>query len=518
MPPRTITLLRRITQYIALIFFLIAFVFATLTNPIPGVTDLFYRLDPLAGLTAMLAGKTLIAAFSLAGITVVLTLLFGRVWCGWLCPLGTVLDLFKPKRLHKTKKAQAISTRWRIVKYLLLIFLVGAAILGNQSLMIFDPITLLTRTLANAVWPALSAAVYGIEQFLYQFDSLWPALDAIHKSIVFPLFRDLRPVHELAVPIALAFIAVLGLNWIAERFWCRYLCPLGSLLGLMARVAPFKRIVDNSCTACGHCSRICPTATIDPDRDYASDPAECIVCYDCVAGCPPSSTSFQFQLKPAAIPKHNYDPTRRDALKVLGASAAWAALALAEPITKHQSARLIRPPVLDLQKFEQLCIRCNLCVRVCPTQGLQASLTEGGWRNLMTPRLEPRIGYCSYNCAACGTACPTSAIPKLTLEEKRHVTIGLARIDRDRCLPWAYNIDCIVCEEACPIPTKAIKLEEAEVTNGRGDRVVIQRPYMLKEFCIGCGMCEYQCPMGGDAAIQVFAYTEAGGYLGSSEF
>ena len=514
MSPRKISLVRRITQYVALAFFLVAFIFATLTNPIPGVTDFFYRLDPLAALTAMLAGKVLIATFGLAIITLALTVLFGRVWCGWLCPMGTVLDIFKPAGRRPAGNRRALSPRWRMTKYLLLIFLIVAAVLGNQSLMIFDPITLLTRTMANAFWPALSAAIYGIEKVLYQFDALWPALDAVHRSIVFPLFKDLRPVFGMAVPITLIFIAVLGLNWIAERFWCRYLCPLGGMLGALSRFAPFKRVVDDTCISCNHCSHICPTGTIDPARRYASDPAECSVCYDCVSECPPASTSFKFLPGLQAITGHLYDPSRRDALKVMGASAAWAALAMAEPITKRQPATMVRPPVLDLEKFEQLCIRCNLCVRVCPTQGLQASGLDGGWRNLMTPRLVPRIGYCSYNCAACGTACPTKAIPELTLEEKRHVTIGLARIDRDRCLPWAYNIDCIVCEEACPIPTKAIKLEQAEVINGKGDLVTIQRPYMLKEYCIGCGMCEYQCPMGGEAAIRVYSYTEAGGYLG----
>jgi formate hydrogenlyase subunit 6/NADH:ubiquinone oxidoreductase subunit I len=101
------------------------------------------------------------------------------------------------------------------------------------------------------------------------------------------------------------------------------------------------------------------------------------------------------------------------------------------------------------------------------------------------------------------------------LEEKRHTPMGLARVDRTRCLPWAYNIDCIVCQEACPIPNKAIKIQVDEVVNQRGVTVKIQRPYVVKELCIGCGMCEFQCPMGGNAGIHVFAYTEPGGYFGN---
>jgi ferredoxin len=144
-------------------------------------------------------------------------------------------------------------------------------------------------------------------------------------------------------------------------------------------------------------------------------------------------------------------------------------------------------------------------VRVCPTQGLQPSLFEGGVQNLLTPRLVPRLGYCSFPCNACGQVCPTGAIPPLALEDKQQTSIGLARVDRDRCLPWAYATPCIVCEEACPVADKAIKLEEAEGVDLQGEPVLLQRPYVVRELCIGCGVCEYQCPQGGEAAVRVYA-------------
>jgi polyferredoxin len=516
MTGKQIRLIRRIVQIVALLFFLYLFVFATFMNPVPGLAEIFYRFDPLVALTAMLAGRVFLAGLALSGITLVVTLLFGRVWCGWLCPMGTTLDILKPGRRAQKNAPKPPSEKWRLIKYILLVFMVAAAVFGNQSLLFLDPITILTRTLSNAVWPALSAGVYAAEKFLYQFDGLWQPLDAVHQAVIYPVFKDNLPVYPLAVPILLFFAAIVGLNWWVERFWCRYLCPLGGMLGLVSRFAFLRRVVGEDCTSCGLCSRHCPTGTIDPARNFASDPAECTVCYDCVSACPKGGTSFKWKLpqwKPEA--SHPYDLSRRDVLKTIGLSAAWVALAQVEPVEKREPADLIRPPGARLVDFDGLCIRCNECVRVCPTQGLQASFLEGGWQNMLTPRLDSRIGFCNYSCNACGQVCPSGAIPKLGLEEKRQTPIGLARVDRTRCLPWAYNIDCIVCEEACPIANKAIKLEEVRVVNGKGEEVTLQRPVVIKELCIGCGMCEYQCPMGGDAAVHVFSYTEAGGYFGN---
>lgn len=515
MSAKTILFIRRAVQALALLFFLYLFVFATFMNPKPGLAEIFYRFDPLVAITAMLAGRAVLAGLALAGITLLVTLVFGRVWCGWLCPMGTTLDVLKPgRRLQKHAPAPP-PEKWRMIKYVLLAFMLAAAVFGNQSLIFLDPITLLTRSLANAIWPALSAGVYAVESFLYQFDVLWAPLDAIHKALIYPLFKDSPAVYPLAVPIFLFFAAVVALNLWAERFWCRYLCPLGGMLGLISRFALFRRVVNNDCSSCGLCSRNCPTGTIDPARNFASDPAECTVCWHCAAACPKGSSGFQWQVKPyKPAARQAYDPSRRQFLKTAGLAAAWAALSQVEPVVKREPADLIRPPGSRLVDFESLCIRCNECVRVCPTHGLQASWLQGGWQNVFTPRLDPRLGYCSYSCAACGQICPTGAIPRLALEEKQHVPMGLARIDRTRCLPWAYNIDCIVCEEACPVANKAIKLEAADVMNGRGEPVGIQRPYVVKEMCIGCGMCEFQCPMGGVAAVHVFTYTEAGGYFG----
>jgi MauM/NapG family ferredoxin protein len=510
--PRTWRRIRQVVQILALLLFLALFAFTNAQRPQRFWTDFFSRLDPLLMITASLAGRVLIGGIALAGITVLLTLLFGRVWCGWICPLGTVLEWLGPRRSRR----KAPPEKCRAIKYLLLFIILFAALLGNQTLIFLDPITILNRSLASAIWPALRYAVVQAEFLFYQFPPLWGPLDTIHYAVVQPLFQEVQPVFTLAVLIALLFVALVALNWWAERFWCRYLCPLGGLLGLLSKLSLVRRQVSDDCAQCARCTHQCPTATIDPRDNYRSDPAECIVCFDCLVDCTRAGIGFRWQV-PGWGPArwHDYDPTRRQVLAAMGVSVAGVALAGVEPITQRQPATMIRPPGANLVDFSALCVRCGACVRVCPTQGLQPSLFEGGVQNALTPRLVPRLGYCSYGCNACGQVCPTGAIPELKLVVKQHTVIGLAAINQDRCLPWAFNTPCIVCEEACPVESKAIKLEEVEAVNALGETVVLQRPSVVRETCTGCGICEYQCPMGGEAAIRVYAQAELNGDLGA---
>jgi MauM/NapG family ferredoxin protein len=507
--------LRRATQSAFLLAFLGLQLTATSGSRQLGWADAFFRLDPLIAITATLAGRALVVGLILSLFTLALTLFLGRVWCGWICPLGTLLEWFGPGRRHS--RAPRPPERWRGVKILLLVTTVLAALLANQSLLLLDPLTIAARTWSGAVLPAVRYGVNHLEGFFYQFDFLWPALDWLHQRLVFPLLGDLQPVSRLALPFALLFLLLVGANWWAERFWCRYLCPLGGLLGLVARFALVRRHVADDCSQCARCRSDCPTGTIDPARGFQSDPAECIVCLQCVDTCRRGDVSFRWQRRgwhPAA--RQHYDPSRRQTLLAIGVTVAGVALAGTEPARERPPSRLIRPPGATRTAFESLCIRCNECVRACPTQGLQPTLAEGGWQNLLTPALIPRLGYCSFSCIACGQVCPTGALPPLPLEQKRETPIGLARIDQGRCLPWAYGTPCIVCEETCPVAEKAIELETVEVINEWGHAVVLQRPKVIKARCIGCGICEFQCPLAGDAAIQVHALAGADADFGGA--
>jgi ferredoxin len=171
--------------------------------------------------------------------------------------------------------------------------------------------------------------------------------------------------------------------------------------------------------------------------------------------------------------------------------------------SRRDHPRLIRPPGAQENNLLAKCIRCGECSRACPTSAIQPAIAEAGLEGLWTPVLIPRIGYCDYSCSACGQVCPVQAIPPLSLLEKRQHVIGKAYIDRNRCIPWADEQPCGVCEEMCPVPDKAIELEELEVRDAEGGLLTVQRPHVVRERCIGCGICEYQCPLSGPAAIRV---------------
>jgi len=492
--------LRKSVQYASLFVFVALFVWSRRGGWPPGIVNFPMRLDPLTMLAHLLASRTLLASSALALLTVLLTIVAGRAWCGWLCPLGTILDLLSLKRRRREQTEPPASLRR--IKYVLLLTILIAALLANLTLLVLDPLTILFRTLSASVWPAVDQLITSGQVSLYRVRSLRPLLSAV-EGLLRPKILPPDPAYYRHTWLYGGFLAaIILLNLWSKRFWCRYVCPLGALLGLLSKGAIVRRKVNSRCTECDACAKICPTGTILAAEDYASDPSECTMCLDCLRACP--YEAIDFGSGPNPMIWREYNPSRRQALIALGTAVAGISLFRSDASAAREHSTLIRPPGARENNLLSKCIRCAECSRACPTSAIQPAILESGLQGLWTPVLVPRIGYCDYSCNACGQVCPVQAIPRLTLGEKRAQVIGKAYIDTDRCLPWADQQPCGVCEEMCPVPEKAIRLDELEIRNDSGRATTLQRPVVIRDRCIGCGICEFKCPVNGEAAIRIF--------------
>jgi polyferredoxin len=528
-------------------FFLLLFVVLVLTTRTVG-EDLhgggmryFFYFDPLVTLATFLSAHAVPILTLLAAVTIAVTMVFGRVFCGWVCPLGTMnaaVGGVHDRYYRNVSPPKDQWSPWQRTKYLLLAGLIVMALSGVHWIGVFDPISIAYRGVATVVLPAAQYAVDGLSTAIYQGD---PHIGPVHLTSVsepvYRFFRDRvflvpRQAFDASLSIALLFGAILLLNIYRRRFWCRYLCPLGALLGVFAW-RPLLRLQqdDKACGECGKCAAYCQGAA-SPDHLGKWLPQECFGCWNCVGTCSYRAIDFNFGSPLTAASHGTLDLSRR---AVLTAGAGGVAAALTWRMTPQAQGRsfnpsLIRPPgAREETAFLQRCVQCGACMKACPTNGLQPTLFEAGLEGLWTPRLVPLLGYCAYECTACGEVCPTAAIEAFPLEQKKDIKIGLAAIDTTRCIPYAYDRECIVCEEHCPIPDKAITFLKKEVVLRDGSTRVVKQPRVDPELCTGCGICENKCVFKDLPAIRVTSANEtrhprnqpilpglSGGYEGSS--
>ncbi|HEY3452494.1 MAG TPA: 4Fe-4S binding protein [Myxococcales bacterium] len=491
---RTFIWLRRVWQAVFLGVFLF-FVFATTASAIGGYdVEWFLELDPLVAVSTTLATRSFSHQLWWAVPLIVVTLVFGRFFCGWMCPMGVLHHalgfLGRSKKIQERAKANAFRPGWQKVKYFILLGMLGAAAMGSLQIGWLDPIASTWRGLSTAVIPAASNTAYGLYQGERHFQG--------------------------GVLITVVFLGALALNLIFPRLYCRVLCPLGALLGLLSKFSLFRVTKKLTvCTECNICGADCQGAA-DPQGTVRV--SECMVCFNCIEGkaCPKGALSFGFLPAPEASTTEVDLGRRRWIGAALAGVAAGPLMRASAGVDPRPEPKCIRPPGAVAERdFVARCLKCGACMKACPTGGLQPAINEGGFEGFWTPVLVPRIGSCELDCALCSNVCPTGALEPLTLLQRRGklpevepVKIGSAAFDKGRCLPWAYDTECIVCEEVCPTAQKAIYFKLETVTVRDGSQKVLKRPYVDLALCVGCGTCESRCPVFDHAGVRVSSVGE----------
>ncbi|UCF91306.1 MAG: 4Fe-4S binding protein [Desulfobacterales bacterium] len=523
MKARHLVWLRRTTQTLFLGFFILLLVESRLPQDVYQDYSLafaaeqelrlqwpvrfFFQLDPLVGISSLLSGHHLIPGFLWGAGVIGLTLLLGRVFCGFICPFGTIHHAVGGLRpsLKGRRMIQANEKKpSQRLKYFALVFLLVACVLGLNLTGVLDPIALLFRSVALAILPGAGAALRSVFEALAASEvKVLNLLSYGAEVLLAPVFGYSQETYQTAGFIGLIFLAILFLNRIRPRFWCRTLCPLGALLGLLARFSILRlEKYPEKCTACNRCTQHCQGAA-SPRPDQAWETAECLACFNCAHVCPEDALAFRFRATPKLTRKP--DIGRRAVLTGLLTGIALPFLGrLDGRVDKVADPRLIRPPGARPEKdFLELCQRCGQCMKVCPTNAINPTLGEAGLAGFWTPRLIMTQGYCEYTCTLCGSVCPTGAIREITASDKieRPIKIGAAYVDRGRCLPWSGNAPCIVCQEHCPTSPKAIYLKEDVLAAPDGRHLQVQLPFVDLKRCVGCGICENKCPVRGRPAI-----------------
>lgn len=488
---------RRITQVLCLalfgyLFFHVAWPYATVFTAsvlqdkerLP--VEVFLWLDPLVGLTTALAGRQWNIALLGTGAILLVCLLFPRGFCGYLCPLGTLLDGFDwliGRRIARWRIPRP--GRWVHLRYYLLTAVLVGASFGVLLSGYVAAIPVLTRGLL----------------FTGGRIQLGWAKGWIHAG----------PVSGSVYLSLLLFAGVFLLGLFGKRFWCRYVCPSGAVFSLFSALRIGERKVGDACIGCGKCIEICPFDAIRPD--YTTRTRDCSFCQTCGGACPTGAIHFVTRWNGGKRMDLNDPPAvsrclSRRGLVLSGVAGMGTALGmrtgLADAFTSK--TRPLRPPGSAAEReFLSLCIRCGECFKVCPGPVLHPAGLEFGWEALWTPVVVPSHAGCHQDCNFCTQVCPTGAIRPLSLPEKRRTPIGSAVVNSKTCLAHAGERDCRLCFEECEaagyhaIQMRPITLELGDIPQGVVSEeqleamASIEAPFVDPSACTGCGLCEYRC-------------------------
>ena len=447
-----------------------------------GEAEAFLAIDPLVPISTAIAARTWVWSLLWSGVMLLVCVVFPRGFCGYICPLGTLIDLFDGTLGRRITRFRIEHDGWWVhLKYYLLLGTLLAAMCGVLLSGIVAAIPLLTRGLLFTLAP--------LQMGLFKGWHLVPPLNAG---------------HYLSITL---FAVVLGLGLFRPRFWCRYVCPSGAVFSVGNLFRASERKVESSCINCNKCIEICPFDAIK--ADFTTRTADCTLCQTCGGVCPTQAIKFVERWNLVQLKVENDPPTREIPLSRRGWLAASAGGAAAFAGVHHLwGANLdsrpphelpVRPPgSVPEREFLNLCIRCGECFKACPNNVLQPLGFELGFEGVWTPAVQANWSGCEPSCHNCTQVCPTAAIRPIPLEEKRVARMGLAIVNEETCLPLAGREACQLCVDECTAAGyHAIEfLRVGTAVDAEGVPVEdsgFLAPVVIRDLCVGCGLCQTRC-------------------------
>lgn len=431
---------------------------------------------------------------------VALTLIFGRVYCSVICPLGVFQDIFG--HLGRLGKKQRYRYGWSKgltwLRAAFLVMFIALLLAGFASIAaLVAPYSLYGRFTASFLTPAwiwlnnlLARVAEHYESYAFYSVDLW-----------------MRSLWALVLSgVTMAVIVVLA--WRNGRTWCNTVCPVGTVLGFLSRFSLLKPVIDtDKCNNCGLCARQCKAACIN-SKEHSIDYSRCVACMDCIDNCRHGAISYRRPVRKAAKASVSEVTDGGRRAFMVGAGVAATALAVkaqkakvdggmaavTEKKAPERSTPIVPPGAVSLAHLSQHCTACQLCVSACPNGVLHPSTDP---LRLMQPECSYERGYCRPECTRCGEVCPTGAIRPVSKEEKTGIQIGHAVWVRANCVVLADGVECGACARHCP--AGAITMIPSDVRDEASPKVPMVNP----EKCIGCGKCEQLCPASPFSAIYV---------------
>ncbi|NWF88623.1 MAG: 4Fe-4S dicluster domain-containing protein [Ignavibacteriaceae bacterium] len=487
--------LKRTRVLISLFFFLLtSFLFLNINE---WFTSQFSGLINYLQFTPSIIKFLNTAGFSTLGflVIIILTFLFGRIYCSTICPLGTFQDIvsYFSKKISKKRKHFLLKP-YSLVKYSILaitiIFVLGGSI---YLLILLDPFSIFGKIISNIVRPLL----------LIMNNILASMLESLGIYWLYPV--EIRNIDWISVSVAFIFFISIGMmSFVRGRLYCNLVCPVGTLLGLFSKFSFYKIAIDKAnCRSCNLCEKECKAGCIDK-KNKIIDFSRCVGCFNCFTACHSDGITYKTALRNTiGYEETESDEPRRAFLKSLliyFSSLTGISLSQVKIIPKKESTVPINkkfpvspPGSISIDHFTSSCTACHLCVSACPTQVLQPSFLEYGFLGMMQPRMDYKTSFCNYDCVICSEVCPTGAIQKIIADEKKLCQLGKAVFVKENCIVYTEETACGACSEHCP--TKAVDMLEPHKN--------LKAPKLNNDICIGCGACEFACPTKPYKAIYV---------------